>query len=238
VACCPANLSRLMAQLPGLVYAQRRAELFVNLFVGSTAHATIGGAGVRVTQQTAYPWDGRITITMDPDRPIDLTLAVRIPGWSRGQAVPSDLYRFLDLPGAASGESRTRAPGLTVNGTPVRLTLNKGYAEISRRWRKGDIVRLDLPMPIRRVLANEAVAEDRGKAAIERGPIVYCVEAVDNGGHVSGVRAPLDARWAHQFRASLLDGVDVITGAHLVAVPYYAWNNRGRGEMAVWLPYR
>jgi uncharacterized protein len=238
VACCPANLSRLMAQLPGLVYQQRRDELFVNLFVGSTAHATIGDTAVRVTQDTAYPWDGRVTITIDPARPIDMTLAVRIPGWSRGEAMPTDLYRFAQRPGAASGGRRIDAPGLVVNGAPVRISLTRGYATVSRRWRKGDTVRLELPMPIRRVVANDAVAEDRGKAAIERGPIVYCVEAVDNGGHVSSLRAPLDARFTHEFRAALLGGVEVITGAHLVAVPYYAWNNRGRGEMAVWLPYR
>jgi uncharacterized protein len=102
------------------------------------------------------------------------------------------------------------------------------------------VIVLDLPMPIRRVLAHDRVAEDRGRAAIQRGPIVYCLEAVDNssaGEHIGDIRLPLDAPLAHTFKANLLGGVEVITGGHLVAVPYYAWNNRGKGEMAVWIPY-
>ena len=113
------------------------------------------------------------------------------------------------------------------------LTLDKGFARVRRRWQKGDVVKLDLPMPIRRVLAHEDVAEDRGKAAIQRGPIVHCLEAVDNsaeGEHISDIRLPLDAPLAHAFRAQLLGGVEVITSGHVVAIPYYAWNNRGRAR--------
>jgi DUF1680 family protein len=217
VACCPANLARLMAQLPGLIYA--------------------------------------------PERPIDLTLAVRIPGWSRGEAMPTDLYRFApdasgrlksaptkstkSVPsGVGAGLSRPeppvgagfRRPELTVNGKPVPLSLDKGFARIRRRWQKGDVVQLDLPMPIRRVLAHDGVAEYRGKAAIERGPVVYAVEAIDNGGTLRDLQVPLDAALAHEFRKGLLGGVVVITGKGLVAIPYFAWANRGKGETAVWLP--
>ena len=244
VACCPANLSRLMSQLPGLVYAQRGDELFVNLFVASQAGVKVRSVGARITQQTQYPWDGKVTLRVEPERPVDFSLDVRIPGWSRGQAVPSDLYRFADVPrdgvprDVMSGLSRTVVPTLSVNGKPIPISLIKGYARIRRRWQKGDIVQLDLPMPVRRVLAHDGVAEDRGKAAIERGPIVYCLEAIDNGGRVSGLIVPLDAMMQHEFRSDLLGGVEVVTGPHFTAVPYFAWNNRGKGEMAVWIPYR
>jgi DUF1680 family protein len=252
VACCPANVARLMAQLPGLIYAQRQGELFVNLFIGSDASLKAGDTPLRISQQTDYPWQGRVTITVEPERPIDVTLAVRIPGWSRGSAMPTDLYRFAeDAPGrlkAAPTKSSVGAglpgpsrgagsrPALTVNGKPVPLTLDRGYARIARRWQKGDVVELDLPMPVRRVLAHDGVAENRGKAAIERGPIVYAVEAIDNGGSLKDLRVPLDAALGQELRKNLLGGVVVVTGQGVVAVPYFAWANRGKSEMAVWLP--
>lgn len=240
VACCPANLSRFMEQIPGLIYAQRDADLFVNLFIGSTASVQLGATSVRVAQTTEYPWDGSVTIHVDPRNPVDATLAVRIPGWSLGQAMPTDLYRFADAGNVAAGLSRTPSPTISVNGRPQPLTIDKGFARIRRRWRRGDVVTLDLPMPIHRVLAHAGVADDRNRAAIQRGPIVYCLEAVDNPavGHLNDVVVPLDAPLTHAFRRDMLGGVDVITGDRLVAVPYFAWNNRGKGEMAVWVPYQ
>jgi len=230
VACCPANLARLMAQLPGLMYAQRDRDVYVNLFAASEADVTVGGARMRLTQQTRYPWDGKIVLRIDPERPTDATLAIRIPGWARGEAMPSDLYRF------ATNDSQR--PTLQLNSSPVSLSLQQGYARIQRRWQKGDVVQLDLPMPIRRVLAHDGIVEDRDKAAVQRGPIVYCLEGVDNNGHAADVRLPLDAPLNHRFEADLLGGVEVVRSDTLTAVPYYAWNNRGKGEMVVWIPYR
>jgi hypothetical protein len=198
----------------------------------------VGGATTHVTQDTDYPWDGRVTIHVDPERPTDFALAVRIPGWSRGEAMPTDLYRFADV--RLKPDATLTTPTLSVNGKLIPLTLDKGFARLRRVWRKGDVVVLDLPMPIRRVLAHEGVAEDRGRAAIQRGPIVYCLEAVDNsarGEHVSDIHLPLDTPLAHAFKANVLGGVEVIAGGGVVAVPYYAWNNRGKGEMSVWIPY-
>lgn len=243
VACCPANLSRLMEQLPGLIYAQRDKDLFVNLFIGSNATIKVGGTTARISQETDYPWQGKITIRIDPDQPTDIALRVRIPGWTRGEAMPSDLYRF------ASKTDET--PKLTINGKATPLELDKGFARLQRRWQKGDVVELDLPMPVRRVLAHEGVAEDRGKAAMQRGPVVYCVEGVDNGGRARNLQLPLAAELRSEFRRDLLNGVVVIIGKilvkgeagtpreqALVAVPYYAWANRSKGEMAVWMPYQ
>jgi hypothetical protein len=232
VACCPANLARLMAQLPGLVYAQRAQpapELFVNLFVASEARVSLAGRAVRVTQQTDYPWQGDIALHIDPDQPATFTTSIRIPGWTRNRPVPSDLYRFASDDAAA--------PVVTLNGAPVAMTIDKGFLKIRRRWQKGDVVSISLPMPIRRVIAHDRVTEDRGKAALQRGPIVYCLEAVDNGGATSAVTLPLDAPLTHAFNPDRLGGVDVISGPSLTAIPYYAWANRGRGEMSVWIKY-
>lgn len=232
VACCPANLSRLMAQLPGLIYAQRESTLYVGLFAASEADVRIAGVPMKVTQRTGYPWTGEVAIALAPERPIDLTLAIRIPGWARNEPVHTDLYRLADV--------AAERVALSVNRRPVPLTVQDGFATIRRRWRKGDVVDLTLPMPVRRVLANDAVADDRGRAAIQRGPIVYCVESADNG-PLGTLRLPLDAQFAHTFAPDLLNGVEAITstadGRTITAVPYYAWNNRGRGEMAVWVPY-
>lgn len=231
VACCPANLARLMGQLPGLIYSQRAApapEVFVNLFVGSEASLRVGARAVRIAQETNYPWTGDVTIRVDPDRPATFALAVRIPGWTRDRPVPSDLYRFAS--------ASTERPTAMLNGEALVVGASDGFLRINRRWQKGDVLRLTLPMPVRRVVAHDQVTEDAGKAAIERGPLVYCLEAVDHGGSLGGRTLPLDAPLTHSFRADLLGGVEVVTGPSVTAVPYFAWANRGRGEMVVWIP--
>jgi DUF1680 family protein len=237
VACCPANLSRLMAELPGLVYAHEGRRVFVNLYIGSDADVRGDGLALHLTQRTDYPWDGRVTIAVRPDAPASATLALRIPRWALPAAESeSALYRLAPLP---AGQPPA-APSLMVNGSAVPLNLHNGYAEISRTWRRGDIVTLTLPMPVRRVLANAKVKEDAGKAAVQRGPIVYALEGIDNGGALEGVRLPLDAAASHAFRADLLNGVEVVTfhagDRTITAVPYYSWNNRGKGQMEFWIP--
>lgn len=238
VACCPANLARLMAQLPGLIYSQRSTsrsdagELFVNLFIGSEATTTLGGRTIKITQTTDYPWKGDVSLAIDPAQAGDFTVSVRIPGWAQESVVPSDLYRFAS-PG-------TENPAITVNGKPFAITLEQGFAKIRRRWQKGDRIAVSLPMPVRRVLAHDKITDDAGKAAIERGPLVYCLEAADNGAATGTLTLPLTTPLSHEFRADLLKGLEVITGKSgdqtVTAIPYFAWANRGRGEMRVWIP--
>jgi DUF1680 family protein len=247
VACCPGNITRFLASVPGYVYAVQGNALYVNLFVGSSAEIKLDdGRTIALTQETRYPWDGTVRMTINSDRPGQFTLRVRIPGWARNEAAPSDLYRFLDVV--------ADPVVLRVNGTAVPITLEKGYVSLSRGWKRGDVVELTLPMPVRRIVANDAVVADRGRVALERGPMVYCAEWPDNpDGHVRNLILPDDRKLTSEFKPGLLDGIVVIKGKALaaaydtqgrvakkeqdfVAIPYYVWANRGPGEMIVWLP--
>jgi len=246
-ACCPGNITRFLASIPGYVYAQQGSDLYVNLFAAGTASIRLdSGRTVKLTQATRYPWDGGVKLVVEPDRSGKFSIRVRIPGWAREEAVPSDLYRFLD----PSNEKVT----LAVNGKQVPISLDKGYVRLNRSWKRGDVIDLQLPMPVRRVIANDKVTDDLGKVALQRGPLVYCLEWPEaKGGHVVNLLLPDGAFLTAEPRPDLLGGVVVLRGqaqglryadAHkrvdqasteITAIPYYAWANRGRGEMAVWL---
>jgi DUF1680 family protein len=247
VACCPGNITRFMASVPGYVYGQRDDAIWVNLYVASNAEIKLdNGRAMHITQETRYPWDGSVKITVRPDIAAPLTIHVRIPGWARNQPVASDLYRFED-------ESKEAAT-LKVNGKAVPIQLDKGYAGIKRTWKPGDVIELNLPMPVRRVLANEKVTPDRGRVALERGPIVFAAEWPDNpDGQVRNLMLPRGEHLTAEFKPELLRGVTVLKGRavalaydadrkikkteqEFTAIPYYAWANRGRGQMMVWFP--
>jgi DUF1680 family protein len=246
VACCPGNITRFLASVPGYVYARRGDTIFVNLYAAGTADIeTEGGRTAKLVQDTRYPWDGVVNITVTPDRTRTFTIKARIPGWARNEAVPSDLYRFAD--GIDS------AVTLAVNGEKLPVTDDHGYATIARTWKAGDVITIALPMQVRRVVANERVEADRGRVALQRGPIVYAAEWPDNpNGKVRNIVLPASAPLTSEFRKDLLGGVQVIRGRALglaydakgamakteqdfTAIPYATWANRGRGEMIVWL---
>jgi DUF1680 family protein len=247
-SCCPTNLARLMPALPGYVYAQNGRDLYVNLFVSGTSTLRIGKQKVSLTQQNNYPWDGGLKFTVNPAAATDFTLLVRIPGWARNEAMPSNLYTFA----TPSGQAAT----LKINGRPVAYTLRNGYAVLARKWRKGDVIDLTLPMEVRRVLANAQVKDDLGKVALQRGPVIYCAEWQDNNGKTSNLIVPAGAAFSTAFQPALLNGVMTLTATvpavevdasatairtvpqTLTAIPYYAWANRGKGEMTVWFPER
>jgi DUF1680 family protein len=243
-ACCPGNIARFMASIPGYVYAHDDQNLYVNLYAASTATVEMGQK-VELKQETNYPWDGAIKIVVNPATNASFAINLRIPGWARNEPVPTDLYRFADT----IDEPLT----LKVNGQPVEIKLENGYAKLQRQWNAGETVELNLPMPVRRVLANDQVAADRDRVAIQRGPIVYCAEWSDNvGGHVRNLVLPDDATFSTEWKADLLGGVTVIrsratavrktaTGEietapqDLALIPYSTWANRGPGEMVVWM---
>jgi DUF1680 family protein len=247
-SCCPTNVVRFLPSIAGSVYAQRDRDVYVNLFLAGRGELTVGGAKVAIRQETRYPWDGKVRIALDPARPVELAVHVRVPGWAQGRPVPSDLYRYADA-GAAPFT-------LAVNGQAAKPEMTGGFAVLRRTWKAGDAIELELPMDVRRVLSHEKVAANAGRVALERGPVVYCAEAVDNGGRVFNLVLPDDARLEARHRPDLLGGVTVVAGRALalhasengrsvvtreqdfVAVPYYAWAHRGEGEMAVWLPRR
>jgi uncharacterized protein len=230
VSCCPPNISRFLPSVPGYIYAVKGDTLYVNLFIAGTATVDIAGAQAAVKQETRYPWEGRVKITVDPGKEKAFTLAVRIPGWARNEPVPTDLYRFAD--------TAAEKPSLKVAGKVQALDLKNGYALVRRIWKKGDFVELDLPMPVRRIAAHASVRDDAGRAAFQRGPLVYCAEGIDNGGKAIALAIPEGTRFEPEFRADLLKGVVVLKArtpaGSVTLVPYYSWANRGPGEMQVW----
>jgi len=233
-ACCPGNVARFVPSIPGYIYAWQDQVLYVNLFVESQATINIRENLVKVAQQTNYPWDGKVQMIITPEQAAEFVVHVRIPGWARNEPVPSDLYSFLQL--------REEKVTLKVNSESLALDLEKGFARIQRRWEKGDVIELDLPMLVRRVIAHEKVEGNLGKVALQRGPLVYCLEGIDNEGQVLDKPLPDDMSFDLEFRPDLLGGIKVITGngaeedIQAVTIPYYAWSHRGIGEMAVWLP--
>ena len=173
VACCPGNITRFLPSVPGYVYAQRGDRLYVNLFVASSADIKLdNGRSVKMTQETRYPWEGSVKMTVNPDQAGKLAINVRIPGWARNEPVPSDLYKFAD--------TVSERAVVKVNGKTVPMQITKGYVTLDRTWKAGDTIELSLPMPVRRVVANTEVAADQGRVAIQRGPLVYTAEWVDN----------------------------------------------------------
>jgi DUF1680 family protein len=247
VACCPGNITRFLASVPGYVYAQRGDQLYVNLFVASSSEIAMdNGRKLKITQSTRYPWEGTVKMGVTPDRAGKLAINVRIPGWARNEPVPSDLYSYADTVGEQAV--------LKVNGAAVKMEIEKGYVSLNRTWKAGDTIELTLPMPVRRVVANGEVAADRGRVALQRGPLVYTLEWPDNpDGKVRNLMLPDASKLTATWRPDLLKGIEVIQGRALslkfdgagavqksehtiTAIPYYAWANRGRGQMMVWIP--
>lgn len=243
-ACCPSNLPRFLLSMPGHAYAAAGDRVFVNLYVQGSARIPVAGGEVRLEQRSRYPWDGDIRVRVaEAATSSRFTLMLRIPGWARHAPVPSDLYRHQD--------ASAHAVSLTVNGATVPVALDKGYAALTRDWSAGDEVRLVLPMPVQRVLAHDAVAADRGRVAVERGPLVFAAEWPDHGGRVTHLVLDEATPLRAVERPDQLGGVTTVTGratAHrrrdgavvgepqpLTLIPYYAWAHRGPGEMTVWL---
>jgi DUF1680 family protein len=230
-ACCPPNVARLLASLGDYAYSHTPDGLAVHLYAGGTAEFTVAGVPVRLQVKTDYPWKEHVELSPGLKTAAEFTLHLRLPGWCR-------------------------APRLSLNGNPLKPEVVAGYARLHRVWQPGDRVVLDLPMPVERVFADVRVAAAAGQVALQRGPVVYCVEQVDNGPQLSAISLPRSSVLAPHFAPDLLGGCVVLEGpalrledagqlyAHeparqvpvrLCAVPYALWANRGEGEMRVWL---
>ncbi|MDD8020765.1 MAG: glycoside hydrolase family 127 protein [Acidobacteriota bacterium] len=241
VACCPANAARFLATFPGYIYACSEEEVFINLFVKSTANFEFKKTELEIIQETKYPWFGSVKIGINPKRVREFTVCLRIPGWAQHQPLPGYLYSYLD------GESGQIMVRLNRKLLPVKV--ERGYLRLTRKWKNGDVIEILFPLEIKRVVASEQVAEDRGKVAVERGPIVYCAEGRDNGGTALNLVLPDGAKLQSWYRNDLLGGAGVVTGQglavdeqtretrkqNLFLIPYCLWANRGPWEMAVWL---
>jgi DUF1680 family protein len=244
--CCPPMFLKLMSGLPSYIYAQEPDAAYVNLFVGSRATVTLNGCKVSLRQTTRYPWGGQVKIAVEPEKPTEFDLFIRIPAWCQEASSADTLYHLVGRPsdGAAT---------LKVNGRLAeKLEMVRGYARLHRQWQAGDVVELSLDMPVRQVWANPQVEADRDSVALIRGPVVYCVESVDNPQGIRQLVVPPNASFRSEFKPDLLGGVTVVQGqvsacqldggkpslvsAELTAVPYFANANRSPCSMRVWLP--
>ncbi|WP_338786726.1 glycoside hydrolase family 127 protein [Metabacillus sp. FJAT-53654] len=235
-ACCPPNIARLVASIGHYIYTQKENELFVHLYMGHETQIDIAGNQIGIVQKTNYPWDGIISINVSPKSDQQFTISLRIPGWSKGAVV--------------------KVNGEIVDHEPL---MKNGYVYINRIWSENDQVELALQMVIERIQANPLVRNNNGKVALQRGPIVYCLEEVDNGKNLPSIFLPRDAELKAKFEEDLLEGIVIISGqaerieeagwedklyrpvedhtrkVEIRAVPYYAWCNRQPGEMIVWV---
>lgn len=243
-SCCPVNVVRFIPSIPGYVYGVKGDTIYVNLYLGGQGDIQTDHGKVKLEQKTRYPWDGNVKIRVMPQGTKEFTIALRIPGWAQGKPMPGNLYQYLD--------PEVESVKVTLNGAKVPIKLEKGYLMIHRSWLDGDQIEMELPMPIRRVLAHPSVRDDLGKVALERGPIVYCLEEADNGAHLDHLllndHAELTTNWQMDLLGGVItlqgevtayshdkNGALVQKGSPIMAIPYYAWAHRGAGTMRVWL---
>lgn len=246
-SCCPTNLCRFLSSVTGYIYAQRANNLYVNLFVSSKATIILEKKQkIEISQSSNYPWDGKIEFTINPTRKSQFSVRLRIPGWAINRPVPSDLYTYLN--------SKNDKYKISINGKKILTFEEDGYVVIDRVWKKGDKINFDIPMNINRVIANGKVVADRGQVALERGPILFCLESVDNSFELNRMIIPdvKELRFVHD--KSIFSGTYTIQGEGNVikptadqlsleneivtfkAIPYNVWDNREPAKMRVWLP--
>ena len=235
-SCCPVNVVRILPSLPGYIYATSGKDVFVNLYIGNESELDLGDQTLQLSQQTEYPWDGKVILTIGNEQPVVAIFNLRIPGWTRNEVLPGDLYQYID--------EEWPSVSVSVNGEEVAGEAANGYWALDERaWKKGDRIELVLEMPVRKVVSHEKVLANTGKMALERGPLVYCAEEADNPGGVLDLTLSRGSNFEYEFNPELLGGLGTIKGqagqsrrkVSFSAIPYYAWAHREMGEMAVWL---
>lgn len=245
-ACCPSNIARLVASLGDYIYGRSDDGIWINLFVGSNTNFTFDKTNIAVRMQTNYPWEGKVRLTVEPNKRITKTLRIRIPGWVQEQSIAGGLYSF---------QNKNNTPAtITVNGENVQYQIEDGYAIVQKTWRKGDVVEITLPMEVQLVTGRKEIKQTNDRIAIQRGPLVYCVEGTDNNGKAWNIVMPANTVFSStNFAVSTEqvialkaevpvvtvseDGLNVQTEKKTItAIPYYTWANRGQSQMQVWLP--
>jgi len=242
-ACCPTNIVRLFPAVAGFAYATGPKGIYVNQYISGRAAFSWDGRGVTLVQQTQYPWDGQITIRPEISEKTHIPLHLRIPGWSRNARTPGDLYRY-------TGRDAAESARFFIGNTEIQLRVAKGYAVLDREWLPGETLRIEIPMPVLRVHAHPNVEANRDRVALQRGPLVYCFEDIDNAGNVARAGLPKEAQILTAYQSKMLNGVVMLTTSgvlsakpeakagecKLKAIPFYARDNRTQTYMQVWMP--
>ena len=214
-ACCPSQICRFLPSIGNYIYGVSKEAVWVNLYMGNTAEVKVGNKNITLTQETNYPWEGAVALTVGTKSPVKTQVRMRIPAWCENYT-------------------------LVVNGAAVEAPVEKGYAVIDRKWKNGDKVELVLDMPVEVVAADPRVKENEGLRAVQRGPLVYCIEEVDNKEGFEDLKIAEDAAFTTEFRPDFLRGVVAVTAQvgdqTLNYIPYYTWDNREAGKMKVWVP--
>ncbi|MEO2064763.1 MAG: glycoside hydrolase family 127 protein [Christiangramia sp.] len=226
-SCCPTNVIRFIPSIPGLIYSKSESAIYVDLYASNTADIEFQDQVIQVSQKTAYPWNGMVEIAVEPQKPAEFELKLRVPGWARNEVLPGNLYQY--------SSKMEEMPEVMVNGKKMTAEIVDGYLVMDRKWEESTTIVLDFPMQVREVLANDKVEDDRGKVSLEYGPIVYAVEEVDNKDNFEQLQITPQTNFSVQFEKDLLQGVNTLKFDDFKAIPYYSWSNRGIGKMKVWL---
>ncbi len=235
-ACCPSNIARLVASVGDYIYSKNEDGIWVNLFIANQTAFELAGEKVGIEMKTQFPWDGNVEILVNPTAKKSFTINLRIPGWIDENPVPGKLYSFLE-------EEKAKFI-LLVNGEKAAYKKINGYAVLDREWKKGDRITYNLPLEIRMLQSRPEVLANTNRIAIQRGPLVYCVEGVDNGGKVFQLTLTPNSKFTikdyqvldEKVQAIQFQGSEGSKSKTVTAIPYYTWANRGQNEMMVWIP--
>ena len=229
-SCCPTNLIRFVPSIPGLIYSKSNDVLYVNLYASNNASFRLGKTDLQISQQTGYPWNGKVAISVNPKKESPFTIKLRVPGWARNEVLPGDLYRYK--------KASTQKATINLNGERLAIQAEEGYFVVTRNWKKGDKINLNFLMEVQEVETNSKVETNKNKVSLEYGPIVYAVEEIDNKTNFDKIDIEAEDTFRVRKEVNLLQGVNVIENSKFKAIPYYSWSNRGVGKMKVWLDYK
>ncbi|XOV92422.1 MAG: glycoside hydrolase family 127 protein [Bacteroidota bacterium] len=236
--CCPSNMVRFLPEIGATIYSKTNTEIYINQFIPSSVDISLNDHEVEIVQETDYPWDGLISFTVNPEKAIDFTLKIRVPGWAQGKLIPGQLYNYMN--------TNQRNVTVQVNGELIEEPeYENGFIKLTRSWKDGDQVQVQLPMKINYIVGDPRIESTQGKLVLSRGPFIYCLEQVDNTTFFSDSSAVVQEGFSAEFDPELLGGIVKLKGKAVLnseeldvtAIPYYAWSNRGQGKMEVWLPY-